>query len=119
MSAAPPLMGSVSGFVAAVNDNSRIRRILQGWSPTITVRATDTDEQVHFSVAGALLSPPVSGAGDAAHLVTLQGTQDTLCKVFGGSLNPVRANLDGRLAVFASERDSVKLDAVCLVLWGV
>jgi hypothetical protein len=39
--------------------------------------------------------------------------------VFTGALNPVRANLDGELAVFASDRDNVKLDAVCMVLWGM
>jgi hypothetical protein len=113
------LLGSINRFVAAVNGNVRVKKILQGWNPTITVRASDTDEQIHFCVTETVLSAAVPGAGRASHLVTLEATQETLRKVFTGTLNPVRANLDGELAVFASDRDNVKLDAVCMVLWGM
>lgn len=106
-------------FVARVNDAAAVKRILKGWNPTINVQASDSGETFNFSVASSVLSQPVAGEGKAAHLITLQATESVLCQVFTGALNPARANLDGKLAVFANDQDGVKLDAVCLVLWGM
>jgi hypothetical protein len=113
------LQPCLADFVAKVNGTASVKRILKGWNPTINVQASDTGEKFNFNVKDSMLSQPVVGEGQAGHLITLQALESVLCQVFTGALNPVRANLDGNLAVFANDQDGVKLDAVCLVLWGM
>ena len=106
-------------FVAAVNDNPRIKKILKDWNPLVVLQTTDTDEQLHFRIAETTVSMPSPGDAEAPHRIVLQATEETLRSVFSGVVNPVQAHLAGELAVFATDRDNVKLDAICLVLWGL
>jgi hypothetical protein len=106
-------------FVAAVNGNLRVKKILKDWNPLIVLETTDTGEQFHFRVAETVLSRPEPGDTSAPHRVALQATEEILRAVFSGDVNPVQAHLAGDLAVFANDRDNVKLDAICLVLWGL
>jgi hypothetical protein len=109
----------LGSFVAAVNDNPRIAKILKDWNPAIAIEATDTGEHLDFQVRGSVVSERKPDGGPVPHRVALQATEETLCRVFSGAVNPVQAHLAGRLAVFATDRDNVKLDAICMVLWGI
>ena len=106
-------------FVAAANGNDRVKSILRGWNPLIVIHAIDTGRSFHFAVNDLAVSEPVMGEASAPHEVILEAEEELLRKIFTGAMNPVRAHMDGILAAFATDRDNVKLDAICMVLWGM
>lgn len=106
-------------FQAKVNENERIERILNGWSPNIVVEPRGADEEYTMVVAQSKITEVLDGRQTAEHLVHVAAEPDVILQVFTGELNPSEAVLDGILSVFASDKDQVKLDAITLVLWGI
>jgi hypothetical protein len=51
--------------------------------------------------------------------IHLQASESTLIRIFSGQYNPSHAVLEGDLAVFSSEKDKVKLEAIAVVIWGL
>lgn len=106
-------------FQTKVNENERIARILNGWSPNIYVEPRGGDEPYTMVVADSKITAVLDGRKDADHLVHVAAEPGVIRQVFSGELNPSEAVLDGILSVFASDKDQVKLDAITLVLWGI
>jgi hypothetical protein len=93
--------------------------LLAGWEPVIVLETQDADQVVSLTVQAGRIVEVTSGARDAEHKIFVQAEEEVLRQVFSGLLNPARAHLDGTLAVFGTERDKVKLDAISLILWGI
>jgi len=117
--ATPGLAECLSAFVRSVNTHPTIARLLKGWEPLIAIEATDDGQRFHLRVRDCRLAEVGAGEADAEHTVLMRGEQAVLVEVFSGALNPARAYLEGRLEVFGSDRDQIKLDAISLVLWGM
>lgn len=110
----------LNGFAAAVNSNKRMLTMLKGWEPDVRIEASDSGKQYHFTVRGCRID--AIGAGEPQgnpHVVHLRASEDVFIDVFSGKLNPATAYLKGMLEVYGGTADQVKLDTICLVLWGL
>jgi SCP-2 sterol transfer family protein len=116
------LRACLEEFRARFQSNERAKKLAKAWKRQVQVEAMDTgqtytmlvdDQQIHTIVEGPA---PVGSDG---YLVLVQGSTDTLEKVFSGRYNPSKALLDGMLSVFSNDRDKVKLEALALVIWGM
>lgn len=116
---------SLNFFAGSVNGNSRMAPLLKGWEPVVLVEESDSGQLYTFKVVGgrvqSVSAVHADDADDAelAHTIRLRGSQATLCGVFTGKLNPAAAYVKGTLEVYGSTADQVKLDVICLVLWGL
>lgn len=107
------------GFAARVNDHPGLRGPLAGWSPEFHIETSDGAEAYEIRIrAGRVeaVQPSRGEPGDAA--LVLRGAADVLEPIFEGRLSPLGAYTDGRLEVYGSPKDQVKLDVIALVLWG-
>jgi|SRR5262245_37987696 len=115
----PPLAECLSEFVHSVNTHPSVAKLLKGWEPLLAIEATDDGERFHLRVRNCRVADAGTGDPDAAHAILIRGENAVLAEVFSGALNPAQAYLEGRLEVFGSDRDQIKLDAISLVLWGM
>ncbi len=99
------------------NAHPRVRQLINNWSRTAGISATDTGESFLFMFESGRISEVVPGTPTNEQIV-IRGEQHILERVFTGALNPASAHLAGDLQVLASEVDQVKLDAITMVLWG-
>ncbi|MEW5754899.1 MAG: hypothetical protein AB1810_01215 [Pseudomonadota bacterium] len=105
-------------FQDKVNAHAALRSLLKGWEPTIIVEPTDSPRVFSLPVRNQKIDAVWDRRHADRHEILVRGTGQLLNAVFSGKTNPARAHLDGELAVFGTERDQVKLDAISLVLWG-
>ena len=113
---------SLNFFAGSVNGNSRMAPLLKGWEPVVLVEESDSGQLYTFKVVGGRVQSATAVDADDAqlpHTIRLRGSQATLCGVFTGKLNPAAAYVKGALEVYGSTADQVKLDVICLVLWGL
>ena len=107
----------IGKFVADVNGNDRVRKLVTGWNPSIVISPTDTDATLTIEVRDGE-ARMLEERQESRHLIEVQAKEDVLLNVFSGNSNPAAEVLDGNLHVFGTEKDQVKLDAITLVLWG-
>jgi len=112
-----PLADSLQSFRELIKAHPRMKTLLKGWDRTVLVQSEDTAETftLEFRDCHLVDIRDVAPAGDAG--ITIKASQRVLADIFTGALNPASEFLDGRLQVFASDSDQVKLDAITLVLW--
>jgi hypothetical protein len=115
-----PMMACLTEFSQSVNAHTRLKTLLKGWEPVIVVNTKDTGCFHHFRVRGSQIVALSEGEpADTGHTVLLRANQSEMAAIFTGRLNPAAAYLKGQLEVYGSTLDQVKLDAICLVLWGL
>lgn len=109
------------GFQDTFNANESVKKLVRGWDRSIVVEATDTESVltviVHDLLIKAIKVGPDDENGDT--LIHLQASEENLIRIFSGDYNPANALIDGELAVFSSEKDKVKLEAISMVIWGM
>ena len=107
-------------FQNTFNDNARVKKLIKNWDRSIIVEATDTNVTLTMVIADLLMTEVKDGAHpNEEYPIHLQGSEDTLIRIFSGDYNPAHALIDGELAVFSSEKDKVKLEAITMVIWGI
>jgi hypothetical protein len=108
-------------FRSTFNANEHVKKLVKGWDRSIVVEATDTESVFTMIVCDLLVTDVRTGAHseDDNDLIHLQASQDNLIRIFSGDYNPANALIDGDLAVFSSEKDKVKLEAISIVIWGM
>jgi putative sterol carrier protein len=107
-------------FQSTFNDNSRVKKLIKNWERSIIVEATDTNATLTMVISDLIMTDVKEGAHpDEDNPIHLQAAQDVLIRVFSGDYNPAHALIDGELAVFSSEKDKVKLEAITMVIWGM
>ncbi len=115
------LLDCLHDFRSAFNANERVKRLVKGWDRLIVVEATDTESVLTMIVHDLMVTEIKAGAHreDDDDLIHLQASENNLIKIFSGDYNPANALIDGELAVFSSEKDKVKLEAISIVIWGM
>jgi putative sterol carrier protein len=116
------LLGSLHDFQKTFNENQRVKKLTKGWKRFLKAEATDTGEIFTVTVQDVSISaiePGCSMSEEDEDLITLQAAEEALVRIFTGKYNPAHALIDGALAVFCSERDKVKLEAIAMVIWGL
>ena len=107
-------------FQSTFNDNSRVKKLIKGWERSIIVEATDTNAMLTMIITDLVMTEVREGAHpNEDNPIHLQASQDVLIRIFSGDYNPAHALIDGELAVFSSEKDKVKLEAITMVIWGM
>lgn len=115
----PGLAAHLSAFIRGVNAHPAMTKLLKGWEPRLTIEAFDTDERFHLRIDDCKVREVAPENADDEHAILIRGERAVLCEVFTGESNPAQAYLEGTLEVFGDDRDHIKLDAICLVLWGI
>jgi hypothetical protein len=106
-------------FRVRVNVKNRLAFLLKGWEPTLVVETTDTGEIFSLPVRNQAIESVKAAYEQASHEIHIRGTTEILALVFSGKKNPAIAFMQGDLEVVGSTQDQVKLDAICLVVWGI
>lgn len=108
---------SLEQFRHKVNTHPRLRSLLKGWNRIAGITATDSGVQYTLTFRDSCIVEITHGApGDQGQL-QIEASEALLRGVFSGETNPATEFLEGRLQVFASDQDQMKLDAITLVLW--
>ena len=109
-------------FQSRFNANEQVKKLVKGWDRSILIEATDS-EAIFTVILQNLVITGVKagdeGNADDDNLVHLQASEENLIKIFSGDYQPATALIDGELAVFSSEPDKVKLEAISIVIWGM
>jgi hypothetical protein len=113
------LLASLESFRDLANGNARVKPLIKGWNPWIVVNATDTSLEYSLEVRDMAMHAIVPGKQQGEHVILVQAAEEMLKEIFRGTRNPAEAVLDGDLAVFGTDKDQVKLDAISLILWGL
>ncbi len=116
------LLGSLHDFEKTFNENQRVKKLTKGWNRYMKAESTDTSEIFTVTIQETAITGIESGCSipeDDQDLITLQASEEALVRIFTGKYNPAHALIDGALAVFCSERDKVKLEAIAMVIWGL
>jgi hypothetical protein len=111
----------LNGFQNTFNANESVKKLVRGWDRSIVVEATDTESVLTMIVHDLSIKAIKVGSDDenADTLIHLQASEENLIRIFSGDYNPANALIDGELAVFSSEKDKVKLEAISMVIWGM
>jgi len=110
----------LNAFQTKFNENTRVQKLIKNWKRSIVVDATDTDAKMTMVIDDLRMTEVKEGEHpDEENGIHLQGSQETLIKIFSGDYNPAHALIDGALAVFSNEKDKVKLEAITMVIWGM
>lgn len=116
------LADCLGDFQTTFNRNDRVHKLVTNWNRHIVIEATDTGETLTVRICGQRIEELLAGAHpdeDEELTVYLQAQEATLIRIFSGAYNPSNALVDGELAIFSSEKDKVKLEAIAVVIWGM
>lgn len=107
-------------FQNTFNENARVKKLIKNWDRSLIVEATDTNVTLTMVVADLVMTDVKDGAHpNEDYPIHLQASEESLIRIFSGDYNPAHALIDGELAVFSSEKDKVKLEAITMVIWGI
>ena len=107
-------------FQDTFNNNERVQKLIKNWDRSVIVEATDTEAVLTMTIRNLAMTEVKAGAHpEGDNPVHLQAAQDSLIRIFSGDYNPAHALIDGELAVFSSEKDKIKLEAITMVIWGM
>lgn len=113
------LFRTLNDFRERFNTNPRVQKLIVGWERNILVDAMDTGEQHTLVVKDMQMAEVVPGLDESNETVHLQGEESLLIDMFAGRNKPAAMLMDGVLAVFSSDKDKVKLEALAMVIWGI
>jgi uncharacterized protein (DUF2267 family) len=107
-------------FQNTFNENARVKKLIKNWERSLIIEATDTEATLTMIITDLVMTEVRDGAHpNEDNPIHLQASQDSLIRIFSGDYNPAHALIDGELAVFSSEKDKVKLEAITMVIWGI
>jgi hypothetical protein len=108
-------------FRTRFQSHERARKLTKGWDRMILVDPTDTENQFVMVIENESMPEVRSLSADEKgdEMVHLQGEEEVLKDIFSGRYNPATALIDGSLAVFSSDKDKVKLEALAMVIWRI
>lgn len=114
------LVDCLKHFQETFNNNARVHKLIKNWDRSVIVEATDTEAVLTMMISDLAMTEVKAGAHpEGDNSIHLQAAQDTLIRIFSGDYNPAHALIDGELAVFSSEKDKIKLEAITMVIWGM
>jgi hypothetical protein len=110
-------------FQKTLNENSRVKKLIKKWNRAIFFEPTDSSELFTMVVTDQRITTVEPGHAlngmSQEDRILLQADVDTLIRIFSGDYNPATAHIDGALAVYSSDKDKVKLEAIAMVIWGL
>ena len=110
----------LADFQHTFNNHARVKKLINNWNRAIVVEATDSAVVATMVVENLVMTGVKEGAhADRDYPIHLQAAEPTLIRIFSGQYNPAHALIEGELAVFSSEKDKVKLEAITMVIWGL
>jgi hypothetical protein len=101
------LESALEHFLAAYADRPDLVAHQHGWSPTILLRATDSDAAVVLRFVDGRPHPPTPPVPPT---LVVSSDERTLCGVLRLELSPNEPYLFGELTVAGPEADFVRLD---------
>ena len=107
------LRAALSVFVDAYLARPELVRLQKSWSPTITLRATDTPAEVSVRFVEGY---PLVESVPAAPTLIVSSDERTLCDVLRLRMSPNEPYLFGELTVQGPEADFVRLDYIATEL---
>lgn len=113
------LYNCLSDFRTRVNENDGVKKLLKGWEPVIVVSSSDTGACFSLVIREKAVADLLPQKLEHNHQILVEGEEAMLEQIFSGSVNPAEAVLDGQMAVYGSDRDQLKLDALSLMIWGM
>jgi hypothetical protein len=114
------LSDCLAHFCNSVNLNPIIPPLIKGWEPNIIISCEDSDEAFTLYVRNCKAESIRPGQDQShTHVVEISARQEVLCGIFSGRQNAASKFLEGELAIFGSDKDQVKLDAIALLVWDV
>jgi len=114
------LWDCLDDFRHRFNQNPRVKKIIKDWNRSIVVECLDTGEALTLVIRDLEVTEILPYAAETHESrILLQANQDIHKQIFTGIYNPSHALMDGAIAVFASDRDQVKLEAIAMVTWGI
>ncbi|MDB5339987.1 MAG: hypothetical protein JWN70_5606 [Planctomycetaceae bacterium] len=114
------LYDCLAEFQQRFNAHTRVKKLVVNWDRSIVVEATDSASVATMMIKELHVTEVLSGAHpDTSNPIHLQAGESALIRIFSGDYNPAHALIEGDLAVFSSEKDKVKLEAITMVIWGL
>ena len=110
---------ALQDFQIKFNSNAQLKKLLLNWNPNIILNSIDSGNQYTLWVREQLLANILEKEEPSDHQIFIEAENETLVKVFSGTLNPSEAVLDGDMVVFGDDKDQIKLDAITLIIWGM
>lgn len=115
MASAEEVKESLESFAADCNANERLKVMNRDWNRTISIHASDLNED--FTVITSAGSVSVQeGKPDTADMAIL-AESEILTQIFYGEVSPNVPYGDGTLRVRGSEQDVLHLDFITAMLW--
>lgn len=110
-------------FQKTLNENTRAKKLLKKWNRAIFFEPNDSSELFTMLVSEQMITSIEPGhvldGMSQEDRILLQADAETLIRIFSGDYNPATAHIDGALAVYSSDKDKVKLEAIAMVIWGL
>jgi hypothetical protein len=114
------LKDCLADFQQRFNDHTRVKKLIPKWDRFIVVEASDSAAVATMVIKDLFMTEVRAGAHPGpTDPILLQASEPTLIRIFSGDYNPAHALIEGDLAVFSSEKDKVKLEAITMVIWGL
>lgn len=114
------LRDCLNDFQIRFNDSAMVKKLIKNWNRSVVLEATDSGAVLTLMISNFTMTEVRDQAHeDPEYPICLQAAQEILIKIFSGESNPTHALIDGTLAVFSSEKDKVKLEAIAMVIWGL
>lgn len=112
------LREALNGFVSECNQDERLRQMNRDWSRTIRIVAvggSDSEEYWLHSDRG-FISADQEAVAEAD--MEIRGDSNTLVAIFSGERTPTEPYNAGDLMVKGTQDDLMRLDILCLLIWG-
>ena len=110
----------LADFKNTFNKHERVKKLINNWNRSIVVESNNSDALATMVIKDLAMTDVKPGAHPSEDFpIHLQGSEPTLIRIFSGDYNPAHALIEGDLAVFSSEKDKVKLEAITMVIWGL
>jgi hypothetical protein len=106
-------------FMEQSNKHPSLKTLTQNWNRTLLLQITDTQEDILLKIENHQWFECSNIEDKDKAQIILRAEFMIMKDIFQGHSSPVERFFAGDLECFASDEDQVKLDALCLVLWGI
>lgn len=113
------LRNTLDSFKDLVNNNEKVKLLFKNWNPNIVIEESLENQKFTMVIKDQGIQNVLEGAMPSDHQISIEAEEDVLIEVFSGESNPAEVVLDGQMAVYGSDSDQIKLDAISLIIWGM
>src|SRR5205823_7092576 len=110
------LREAIDDYVSEATANTRVQKLLRGWSCVMHVVPTDVDASFTIVVADGRPERVLDGLDGVPDLV-LEGTSEDFADIFWGDANPASQYMNAALKVRGSSEDVMRLDAMAMLIY--